>query len=142
MALDSSHYIHGPLTDSYVVVITGCKVVGTINSLPIYVITDTDFVSYGRSHMGSNDTKQDDPAMNQIRALLTNGTFYFSSTADMTLNLQRGSDMWASGGVSDPDKRFYWNEAMQREFLTARLTDWILPIVQGMADNKPDDAVE
>lgn len=108
------------------VCVSGCVSVGKIQNSEIFCITDITFISL-------RNNPSDLERMQDVRKILTSGTFFFSWTTngqpkfDLTLCAQK------SERTSNTDNRFFWNRML---FLHLKSFDvdtekWLLKVMCG-----------
>eukprot|EP00744_Colponema_vietnamica_P006865 GILI01009935.1.p1 GENE.GILI01009935.1~~GILI01009935.1.p1 ORF type:complete len:646 (+),score=188.70 GILI01009935.1:92-1939(+) len=125
------------LTSQFLIVITGCNVVGRIRSSQVFQVTNIEFVALSQNTSLSDQSakEQDKRYMNMIKEVALTGCMYFSHDYDLTHTLQRiahfseetrSKPLWARA-----DLRFFWNRFLMGDLIKAGADDWILPVFNG-----------
>lgn len=118
--------------ESYLMLITGVEVVGTIQQIPVYRIVQTSLVTFHprNEYFYSQMPK---PPSTMMKDFIESGLFYFSLDYHLTHTQQRLSDMDLD---SEPmhrlaDRRFFWNRFLARSFINKRLDDFVTVVIRG-----------
>jgi hypothetical protein len=118
--------------ESYLMLITGVEVVGTIQQIPIYRIVQTTLVTFHprNEYFYSQMPK---PPYSTMKAFIESGLFYFSLDYHLTHTQQRLAHMDTS---LEPmhrlaDRRFFWNRFLARSFINKRLDDYVTVVIRG-----------
>ncbi|XP_044099101.1 synaptojanin-2 isoform X2 [Neovison vison] len=117
----------GGVSQSFLVLVTGCTSVGRIPEAEIYKITATDFYPL------QEEVKEEDRLV-ALRKILNSGVFYFSwpndgSSFDLTVRAQKqghDSDEWGSS--------FFWNQLLHVPLRQHQVSccDWLLKVICGV----------
>ncbi|CEP16863.1 hypothetical protein [Parasitella parasitica] len=82
----------------------------------------------------------------QVTEMFSRSMFLYSNTCDITNSFQRSLDTsLKNSDYDDPkvpmwkkvDKRFWWNEHLTRDFVTQKLDEWVVPVMQGTLQIEP-----
>ncbi|KAL7311798.1 hypothetical protein PS15m_009517 [Mucor circinelloides] len=82
----------------------------------------------------------------QVTEMFSRSMFLYSNTCDITNSFQRSLvKSEENSEYSDPqiplwkkvDKRFWWNEHLTRDFVTQKLDEWVVPVMQGTLQIEP-----
>ncbi|KAI8085318.1 SacI homology domain-containing protein [Thamnidium elegans] len=82
----------------------------------------------------------------QVTEMFSRSMFIYSNSCDITNNFQRSYDKSRSDASYDDktiplwkkvDRRFWWNEHLTRDFVTHKMDDWIVPVMQGTLQIEP-----
>jgi len=118
--------------ESYLMLITGVEVVGTIQQIPVYRIVQTALVTFHprNEYFYSQMPK---PPFSMMKDFIESGLFYFSLDYHLTHTQQR---LAALDTESEPmhrlaDRRFFWNRFLARSFVNKRLDDFVTVVIRG-----------
>ncbi|KAJ1653278.1 Phosphoinositide phosphatase sac1 [Dispira simplex] len=132
------------LAGYYLVLITGCDKVGTMDEQDIYRITDTKVVPFDLNMVQLDaDQKADELIyLSMFKSALNSPFFYFSYTLDLTNTLQRQVTIERSLPLwKRVDTRFYWNAYLQSAMAQSATTEvahrFMLPVIQGYVSVTP-----
>ena len=121
--------------ESYLMLITGVEVIGTIQGIPIYRIVQTALVSFhARNEYFYSQMPKPPSAM--MKSFIESGLFYFSVDYHLTHTQQRLANMAPETIASEPlhrvaDRRFFWNRFLARSFINKRLDDFVTVVIRG-----------
>lgn len=121
--------------ESYLMLITGVEVIGTIQGIPVYRIVQTALVSFhARNEYFYSQMPKPPSAM--MKAFIESGLFYFSVDYHLTQTQQRLANMSPEALASEPlhrvaDRRFFWNRFLARSFINKRLDDYVTVVIRG-----------
>ncbi|CAO0801593.1 unnamed protein product [Mucor circinelloides] len=82
----------------------------------------------------------------QVTEMFSRSMFLYSNTCDITNSFQRSLvKSEENSEYNDPqiplwkkvDKRFWWNEHLTRDFVTQKLDEWVVPVMQGTLQIEP-----
>ncbi|KAK4512966.1 uncharacterized protein ATC70_003677 [Mucor velutinosus] len=82
----------------------------------------------------------------QVTEMFSRSMFLYSNTCDITNSFQRslvkGEEDSKYNDSQIPlwkkvDKRFWWNEHLTRDFVTQKLDEWVVPVMQGTLQIEP-----
>ncbi|KAI9265645.1 SacI homology domain-containing protein [Helicostylum pulchrum] len=82
----------------------------------------------------------------QVTEMFSKSMFIYSNSCDITNSFQRSYEKSRSDASYDDktiplwkkvDKRFWWNEHLTRDFVTHKMDDWIVPVMQGTLQIEP-----
>jgi hypothetical protein len=135
------------LSGDYLVVITDRELVGRLDGHPIYRVTATRLLPTARSitHLSESKVNDEMHYLQLMDAALQSGVLHYSPSYDLTLTLQRQSQMDASKPMwQRADDRFFWNRHLQTRLIDLARTgvpvdDFILPIVHAFVHVLPAD---
>ncbi|KAJ1967001.1 Phosphoinositide phosphatase sac1, partial [Dispira parvispora] len=132
------------LAGNYLVLITGCEKVGSLDEQDIYRITDTKVVPFDLNmDQLDADQKADELIyLSTFKSALNSSFFYFSYTLDLTNSLQRQATIDRSLPLwKRVDTRFYWNAYLQSSMAQSCTTEvahrFMLPVIQGYVSVTP-----
>ncbi|XP_066988660.1 synaptojanin-1 isoform X2 [Macrobrachium rosenbergii] len=120
-------------TQLYLVVVTKCVKVCSIQSTAIYKIQDIDIISLHAMRPQNYKSQEEEPWIKETKKLLGNESFYFSTSSgsgeamDLTLCAQRRSK------TSRTDNRFFWNRMLHLHLkrFGVDCQQWLLKIMCG-----------
>ncbi|XP_066988662.1 synaptojanin-1 isoform X3 [Macrobrachium rosenbergii] len=123
----------GENTQLYLVVVTKCVKVCSIQSTAIYKIQDIDIISLHAMRPQNYKSQEEEPWIKETKKLLGNESFYFSTSSgsgeamDLTLCAQRRSK------TSRTDNRFFWNRMLHLHLkrFGVDCQQWLLKIMCG-----------
>src|SRR5690606_30944474 len=120
--------------ESYLIVITSVSLVGKITEIPIYKITQVEFIPFNPNieFLRSNNRKQ---PYDSLKRFCESGLFYFSLDYDLTHTQQRlhtkrerFENMTACRAA---DRRFFWNRYLARYFIRKKLDHYVSVVIRG-----------
>jgi len=118
--------------ESYLMLITGVEVVGTIQQIPVYRIVQTVLVTFHprNEYFYSQMPK---PPYSTMKDFIESGLFYFSVDYHLTHTQQRLAHV---DTAQDPmhriaDRRFFWNRFLARSFINKRLDEYVTVVIRG-----------
>lgn len=121
--------------ESYLMLVTGVEVVGTIQGIPIYRIVQTSLVTFHprNEYFYSQMPK---PPSTMMKSFIESGLFYFSVDYHLTHTQQRLAEMPEEAVTTEPlhrvaDRRFFWNRFLARSFINKRLDDYVMVVIRG-----------
>ncbi|TGZ64557.1 hypothetical protein CRM22_006317 [Opisthorchis felineus] len=133
---------NGPVPLSYLVLVTGCTLVGKLPDHEVYRITNVQIISL-------RSPNSEDDGVSEIRKLLSSGAFFFGRSVidgkpyDITVNIQ---DRYRLGSVTAATENMYlrndigldflWNAGLMYPLLQWGVNpmDWLVPIICGSFD--------
>ncbi|KAJ8656399.1 hypothetical protein O0I10_007967 [Lichtheimia ornata] len=129
----------------YLIVITNRENVGTLRGHDIYRVGSFQILPLARNLSGLSEEQRKDEHeyVSLLESHIKAGGFYFSYSYDLTLSLQRQSELTAES-LAQPlwkraDDRFFWNRFVSSKLIddaTQNLNDFILPVMQGFVEIK------
>ncbi|KAG1452428.1 hypothetical protein G6F46_009737 [Rhizopus delemar] len=137
------------LAGEYMIVITGCKKLGTLmQDCDVYQATTFQILPIPRNTNGLS-VKQLEDEQTYIHLLqnhLKSNGFYFSYKYNITLSIQKQIELSANSfnDWTKADERFFWNKYLSTKIITASqkmkaghdLNKFILPVIQGFVSIK------
>ncbi|KAI8890538.1 hypothetical protein K501DRAFT_67674 [Backusella circina FSU 941] len=120
--------------------------------IPPEILKSSSSTSSSSSSSSSvDDDADDDDALElrlqrQVTEMFSRSMFVYSTTCDITRSFQASYEKSKSDPTYDDDtvplckkvdSRFWWNEHISRDFITQKLDDWVIPIMQGTIQIEP-----
>ncbi|XP_061348826.1 phosphoinositide phosphatase SAC8 isoform X1 [Gastrolobium bilobum] len=122
---------------TYAIVITSRKEVGSFLGFPVYRLMSMRVLACNDALRFSTAQEKRDETyfMTLLKIVESMPGLYYSYETDITLNLQRRSNL-IEGWMSKPiwkqaDPRFVWNKHLLEELIESKLDRFIMPLVQG-----------
>lgn len=120
--------------ESYLVLISAVSLVGKITGIPIYKITQVEFIPFNPNveFLKSNAKK---PPYESLKRFCESGLFYFSLDYDLTHSQQRlhtkRERFETINACRAADRRFFWNRYLARYFIRKKLDHYISIVIRG-----------
>ncbi|XP_078160508.1 SAC domain-containing protein 8 isoform X1 [Carex rostrata] len=125
------------LAGTYILVITSRKELGSFLGSTVYSAASMRFLSCNEALKELTTQEKRDEAyfMSLLKTVEATPGLYFSYDRDLTINLQRSSQL-AKERTRKPlwkqaDPRFIWNRTLLEELIEAKLDPFIIPLIQG-----------
>ncbi|KAI9353947.1 SacI homology domain-containing protein [Pilaira anomala] len=119
-------------------------------TLAIPVESSSTTTSSASSTLDEEDNVADEALeqrlVRQVTEMFSKSMFLYSNSCDITNSFQRSYDKSQADSSYDDknvplwkkvDKRFWWNEHLTRDFVTHKMDDWIIPVMQGTLQIEP-----
>lgn len=121
----------------HILVITSSKEVGKYLGFPIFHVQSIKYLPCYQAlkQLSPKEKKDEAYFRNLLRVVESTPGLYYSYETDITLNLQRRSNL-AEGWISrsmwkQADPRFIWNRALLDALIECKLDRFIIPLLQG-----------
>ena len=120
-------------TAKYLLVITEARFVGNLKDARVYRVEKCDYLRYAsRSpHADSLDSLY----LSMYSDVISQKSFYFSPTYDLTHTIQRISEFSESKRNTHPvlraEHRFFWNAHLAQELISSNALDAVVPVISG-----------
>eukprot|EP01117_Protostelium_nocturnum_P005116 TRINITY_DN1858_c0_g1_i1.p1 TRINITY_DN1858_c0_g1~~TRINITY_DN1858_c0_g1_i1.p1 ORF type:complete len:1305 (-),score=506.54 TRINITY_DN1858_c0_g1_i1:1043-4957(-) len=126
------------LSGNHLIVVSAREKVGQIFGRDIYKVTGTRIVAIpiDDSQLSEDEKKEEKVYLALLNSFLEGGNFYFSYNYDVTHSLQRIAE-FSEEQLNNPlwkrvDERFFWNRFIQSDLIEKDLSEWILPVMDGL----------
>ncbi|KAI7895964.1 SacI homology domain-containing protein [Mucor mucedo] len=121
------------------------------DSEPLIASSSTSSSTSSSSSSEEEEEDTEDEALEkrlvrQVTEMFSRSMFIYSNTCDITNSFQRSHEKSKSDPLYDDpsvplwkkvDKRFWWNEHLTRDFITQKMDEWIVPVMQGTLQIEP-----